>query len=235
MRLDKLLTELNYGSRKNVKKIIKDKNVKINGEIITKDDFKVEEEKDEIEIFGKKVIYEKYIYLMLNKPKGYVCANTDGLNPTVFNLIRDEDFKKDEFTFGRLDKDTEGLLIISNDGMLGHMLLSPKHHVNKKYYVEFSGTLSQSKINKLESGILIDDEITKPAKYEPIEANKCYLNISEGKFHQVKKMFQAVGLEVTYLKRIEFKNISLDENLAPGEYRRLTEEEILSLRGKIIK
>ena len=166
---------------------------------------------------------------MMNKPKGYVCANIDKINPTVFDLIKIEDYKKDLFTYGRLDKDTEGLLIISNDGKLAHELLSPKHHVEKKYYVEFDGIINNNKISKLENGILIDGELTKKAKLEKINENSAYITIVEGKFHQVKKMFASVELEVTYLKRIQFGKLFLDENLKLGEYRRLNEKEILLL------
>ena len=224
MRLDKLLSNEGFGTRKEVKKLIKDGLVTVNRNIITKDDFKVDPNIDEILIDGAKLEYEEYSYYIMNKPAGYVCANIDNSYPTVFELMGSS-YKDNLFTVGRLDLDTEGLLLITNDGMLSHKLLSLKYHVPKKYYFTFEGTINDTKIKKLENGMAIDDYITKPAKYESISKNEGYLTIEEGKFHQVKKMLEAVGCKITYLKRISFGPLTLNDDLKIKNFRKLTEEE----------
>lgn len=228
-RLDKILSHLNYGTRKEVKKLIKDKAVKINGEIVKSADLKVDTEKDEIEVLGEKIRYEKFIYIMLNKPDGVVSATFDPKLTTVIDLMP-EYRKMDVFPVGRLDIDTEGLLIISNDGVLAHNLLSPSKHVDKKYYVKFSGEFKEEYIKAVEQGLEIDDYVTKSGKLEQISDNEAHITIHEGKYHQVKKMFEKLNMHVEYLKRVEFKNLKLDETLAPGEYRLLTMDEIEDLR-----
>lgn len=232
IRLDKLLKDCGIGSRKEVKDYIRKGLVKVNDTIIKNDDFKVNEEKDVIKFDDETITYEKFVYIMLNKPAGVVSATYDNKDKTVLDLI-DEYKHMDLFPFGRLDKDTEGLLIISNDGKLAHDLLSPKKHVDKKYYVEVEGIVNEEDILTFKQGITYDDEICKPAILEIIESNnisKCYVTISEGKYHQVKKMFESVNKKVIYLKRITFGNISLDNNLKLGEYRKLTDEEIDKLK-----
>lgn len=226
LRLDKMLSHSGYGTRKEVKSIIRRGYVLVNGEKIIDDDYKVDPDNDEITIFGDELNYEDKIYLMLNKPSGYVSATYDNHDNTVIDLIGDYNIKN-PFPVGRLDKDSVGLLLITNDGMLAHNLLSPNKHVLKTYYIEFEGNLNQDKINKLEKGVILDDGyLTKPSKYNSIDNNKGEITISEGKFHQVKRMLQAVGCNVTYLKRIKFGPLSLDNNLKEGEYRILTKEEI---------
>ena len=232
IRLDKLLKDCGIGSRKEVKEYIRKGFVTINDTVIKNDDFKVDEEKDVIKFDGETITYEKYVYIMLNKPAGVVSATYDNKYKTVIDLI-DEYKHMDLFPFGRLDKDTEGLLIISNDGKLAHDLLSPKKHVDKKYYVEVEGLVTEEDIILFKQGITYEDEICKPATLEIIESDnvsKCYVTISEGKYHQVKKMFESVNKQVIYLKRITFGNISLDNNLKLGEYRKLTNEEIDKLK-----
>ncbi|MCR5350461.1 MAG: rRNA pseudouridine synthase [Acholeplasmatales bacterium] len=229
MRLDKLLSHSNYGTRKEVKQLIRKGFVLVNGEVILDDDFKVDEEKDEIVIANNEIKWEKYIYIMLNKPDGYVSATYDNFKPTVISLIEGYD-KRNIFPVGRLDIDTEGLLLITNDGMLAHKLLSPKSHVDKKYYVEFEGEYKESFKDRFKEGIILDDGYKcLPAKINYLGDNKCEVIIREGKFHQVKRMFEALGSRVIYLKRIEFGSLVLDNNLKLGEYRALTEEEIKKL------
>lgn len=228
IRLDKLLCKCGFGTRKEVKKIIRSHMVEINGEIITDDDYKVNEN-DIIYVDGMQVDYIDKIYIMLNKPDGYVSANVDEINPTIMDLL---DFARDDiFCVGRLDKDTHGLCLITNDGQLSHQLLSNKKHVEKQYYVKIAHRLSENDIQRLQSGITIDnDEICKEAKVDIISDDEIYLTITEGKYHQVKRMLKACDNEVLYLKRIRMKNLILDESLEEGQYRYLCDEEIEDLR-----
>lgn len=234
MRLDKYLSFLGKGTRKEVKEFIKKGLVKVNGITIKKDDFKVNENSDIVMLNGEKLEYEEFVYLMLNKPSGVVSATYDNKDKTVIDLIKD--YKHlDLFPFGRLDKDSEGLLIISNDGKLAHELLSPKKHVDKKYYVEVLGRVTSEDIESFKNGIMLDGELCKSALLEIIKSDDisyCYVTISEGKYHQVKRMFESVNKKVTYLKRVTFGNLKLDENLKLGEYRKLTEQEINLLKEK---
>lgn len=233
MRLDKFLKDLGKGTRKEVKEYIKKGYIKVNSNIVKSSDLKIDEEKDIVSFNNEILIYEKFVYLMLNKPAGVVSATFDSKDKTVIDLI--SDYKHlDLFPFGRLDKDTEGLVIISNDGKLAHDLLSPKKHVYKKYYVEVEGILNDEDIEEFKKGIILENnEACKSANLEIIESDltsKCHVTISEGKYHQVKRMFEMINKKVIYLKRITFGNISLDNNLKLGEYRKLTEEEITRLK-----
>lgn len=231
MRLDKLLAHAGNGTRKEVKNYIKKGYVMVNGEVITDDGYKVDEINDEVTILDKSVNYEKNYYIMLNKPDGYISATYDPNDPIVLDLIPDEIPLRGLFPVGRLDKDTEGLLLITNDGMLAHRMLSPKYHVDKKYYLEFDGKLDDKKIKKIETGVELDDGyLTMPSKYESINENSGYLIIKEGKYHQVKRMLEAVDCKVTYLKRIEFGSLKLDENLKLGETRLLTSDELENIK-----
>ncbi len=229
-RLDKILSHLNYGTRKEVKKLIKDKEVYVNGELVTNSDMKIDVDNDIIQVFNEEIKYEKFVYIMLNKPDGVISATYDPRFETVLDLMPEYQ-KMGVFPVGRLDIDTEGLLIISNDGQLAHNVLSPNKHVDKKYYVKFSGEFKSEYIKKVEDGILIDDFVTKPGKLEQISTEEAYITIHEGKFHQVKKMFEALNMHVEYLKRVEFGGIKLDETLRLGEYRPLTSEEIEVLKN----
>ena len=225
LRLDKFLCDAGIGSRSQVKVFLKQGLVKVNGEIIKKPEFKVEEERYNVTFRGKEIKYRKYVYYMLNKPKGVVSATKDNLDRTVTDLIKDSGHQN-LFPVGRLDKDTEGLLIMTNDGDLAHRLLSPKRHVDKVYYVELDKILTEEGRRMLETGIDIGEEKpTLPANAQRITDTSLYLTIREGKYHQVKRMLKAVGCEVTYLKRIAMGAISLDKNLPCGCYRELTEEE----------
>lgn len=226
IRLDKILSHSGYGSRKEVKELIRKGYVMVNGEIITNDDFKVDEMNDEITIADSTIKYEKNIYIMLNKPDGYVSATYDNYDPIVLDLIEGYE-KRNLFPVGRLDKDTVGLLLITNDGDLAHRMLSPKKHVDKSYYLKFEGVLTEKKISKFQEGITLDDGyLCMPAVYKSIANNEGILTIKEGKYHQVKRMLEALDCKVTYLKRISFGPLILDEKLQEGEYRFLTEEEL---------
>ena len=230
-RLDKILAHMNYGTRKEVKTLIRKGKVMVNGKTILDDDFKVDIDNDEVTIFNNSISYDKYVYLMLNKPADYVSATYDPRFSTVIDLVP-EYSKMGIFPVGRLDIDTEGLLILTNDGILAHNLLAPKKHVDKKYYVEFSGEFRKEYISAFENGIDLNDFISAPAKVELIDNNKAYCTIHEGKFHQVKRMFSALNMEVTYLKRVKFKNLELDPNLELVKYRKLSVEEIEDLKNE---
>ncbi|WP_205141423.1 pseudouridine synthase [Faecalicoccus pleomorphus] len=226
MRLDKFLSHMGYGTRNEVKNIIKNGWVTIEGKTIKKADFQVKEDQT-VYVDDVPVSYVRYEYYILNKPAGYVSATEDTLHPTVMELI--PSIRNDLYPVGRLDLDTEGLLLVCNDGQLTHELLSPKKHVLKKYYVEFEGTLPENAVEIFAQPMDLDDFITKPAKLEVLDQDKAYLTISEGKFHQVKRMFQNVGCEVTYLKRVSFGPLEL-KDLEIGQARALTPEEIELLK-----
>lgn len=229
MRLDKLLSDCGFGTRKEVKKVIRNGWVSVNGEIIKKDDFKVDEFNDEIYVDDQLVTYVKYVYYMLNKPAGVISASNDPNCETVVDLI--DSYVKDLFCVGRLDKDTVGLCLITNDGPLAHDLLAPKKHIEKEYIVHSESELSIKDIERLENGITIDhDEKCKPCTLKVIEPCVYSLCITEGKFHQIKRMFEAVDNKVVYLKRIRMKNLLLDSKLKEGESRLLTEDEIENLK-----
>ena len=225
LRLDKFLCDVKVGSRSQVKEYLKKGMVKVNGEVVKRPEFKVDEKKDGISFQGKEILYKRYVYYMLNKPKGVVSATRDACR-TVTDLLKDTGYD-DLFPVGRLDKDTEGLLLMTNDGNLAHNLLSPKKHVEKKYYVELERTLGEEDRKALETGVDIGEErLTFPATVEQITETSIFLIITEGKYHQVKRMMQAVENEVVYLKRVAMGGIFLDENLPQGAYRELTEDEM---------
>lgn len=231
MRLDKLLAHMNYGSRKEVKNFIRKGYVFVNGEVIKDDDFKVDEAYDDITILNEEVKYKTSIYYMLHKPKGYVCANIDTKDPTVFDLVNCP--QKGIFTVGRLDKDTTGLLLLTNDGELAHELLSPKYHVKKVYEVVFQGDFQDAFFKRFAEGIVLEDGyLCKPAQFELLEPQRGKISIFEGKYHQIKRMFQMLGLEVMELKRISFGTLYLPDTLSEGNFRELFPEEIESLKRK---
>lgn len=232
MRLDKYLTNQGIGSRSQVKALIKSKKVFVNNVLENKPERHIDENNDIVSLDGVNLEYNKFYYYMLNKPPGVLTAVKDNNYKTVMDIM-DVTPKEGLFPVGRLDKDTEGLLLITNDGELSHNLLSPKKHVNKTYYVELNGELIDSDINLFAKGLDIGEKnITKPAKLEILSGrNRAYITITEGKYHQVKRMFQAIGLTVTFLKRISMGSLILDKNLKSGEYRKLTEEEISNLKS----
>ena len=233
MRLDKFLAEAGIGSRSQVKTYIKKGIVTINEEIIKKPEQKDELEKDVVKINNEIVEYVAFEYYMLNKPEGVVSATKDNLSETVVELIKDKK-REDLFPVGRLDKDTQGLLIITNDGELSHNMLSPRKHVDKTYYATIDGMVTKEDAELFLQGVDIGDEkLTMPADLEILssaDVSEIKLTIREGRFHQVKRMFEAVGKKVLFLKRIEMGGLKLDESLNPGEYRKLTKDEINLLR-----
>lgn len=231
MRLDKYIADVLKISRQDSKKLIKEKFVKVNDIVTTNINSIVNENVDVITVKENKLKYQKYIYLMMNKPKGYLCATFDKNDKTVMDLIPDELRFKDLSIIGRLDKDTEGLLLFTNDGSLIHNLTSPKKHILKKYYVEYSGTLINDAITMVEMGMNIDNEYqTKPGILEVLGDNKAYITIYEGKFHQVKKMFEKLNTKVEYLKRVKIASLEL-KDLTLGSVRELTKEDLERLKG----
>lgn len=230
MRLDKFLCETGNVSRKEARDYIKKGLVSVNDTKITDFGFNISESSDKVIFKDKLLTYEKFVYYMLNKPDGVVSATTDPHDTTVIDLLKSEE-RKNLFPVGRLDKDTTGLLIITDDGELAHHLTSPRHHVPKTYLVGIDHSLTADDINKLESGVMLTgDGMTKPAQVEVLSSSEIKLTISEGMYHQVKRMLKAVGNEVISLKRLSMGKVFLDDNLPEGKYRRLKEEEILALR-----
>lgn len=229
-RIDKILSNLGYGTRSELKKICKNGLVKVNGKVINNPGVQVDTENDEIIFDGEKVNYKEFIYLMLNKPDGYISATFDKKDPIVLDLINKEDLIFEPFPVGRLDKDTEGLLVLTNDGQLAHRVLSPKKHVPKTYYAKVQGVVTDEDIKAFAKGVTLDDGYeTMPAELVILksdEISKIELTIHEGKFHQVKRMFESVDKKVIYLKRLSMGKLKLDEALALGEYRELTDEEV---------
>ncbi len=235
MRLDKLLAHSGFGTRKEVKDLIKKGYVTVNDIVIKKDKTQIDIEKDVVKVYDEVIVYEEFVYYMLNKPGGYVSATEDNIYPTVVELI-DDYYRNDLFPVGRLDVDTEGLLLMTNDGVLAHQLTSPKYHCPKVYYAKIKGVVTQEDVDLFRQGITIDnDYVCKSAQLNILSTNEnsseIEVTIYEGKFHQVKKMFLAVGKEVIYLKRIRMKDLFLDKNLKLGEFRRLTYEELDRLKG----
>ena len=233
MRLDKFLAETGKGTRSEVKKLISAGRVTVNGAAARDSGLKIDENADDISVDGVRVAYADFEYYMLNKPRGVISASRDNRKNSqvcVTDLIR-EKIRRDMFPVGRLDKDTEGLLIITNDGELAHRLLSPKKHVDKTYYAELDGRLMRESADRIMAGVDIGDEKpTLPCLINILSENSCLVTIREGRYHEIKRMFRTEGRKVDYLKRISMGPISLDAELAPGEYRRLTEEEIAVLK-----
>ncbi|ECW8270566.1 rRNA pseudouridine synthase [Listeria monocytogenes] len=233
MRLDKLLSHTGFGSRKEVKPLLKSGAVVVNGTIQKDSKTQVNPDKDQITVHGTPVVYQEFVYFMLHKPQNVVSATEDNVSETVIDLLAQEDTLTGPFPVGRLDKDTEGLLIITNDGTLAHNLLSPKKHIDKTYYAKIDGDVTAADVEAFAAGIELDDGYTcKPASLEIITPNEINVTIQEGKFHQVKRMFAARGKTVSYLKRISMDNLQLDESLELGEYRPLTEAELAILQNK---
>ena len=235
MRLDKFLTEMGIGTRSEVKKILKTKQVTVNGTIVTKPETKIEPKTDEVCYKNERIAYCAFEYYLFHKPAGCVTATEDTQHKTVMDYLENT-IRSDLFPVGRLDIDTEGLLLITNDGALAHELLSPSRHVQKTYYALIDGKVTEEDVNLFGKGVDIGEKKpTKPGflkilKSEP--QSEIELTITEGKFHQVKRMFEAVGKKVLYLKRISMGPLTLPEDLKPGEYRELTEEELMLLKAE---
>lgn len=230
MRIDKLLAHTGYGSRKDVRKLLKDKAVTVDGEIIRKPNVHVDPETEEIYVQGEKVTYQKYIYVMLNKPQGYLSATFDRHTPTVIDLMPEEYQHFSLAPVGRLDKDTEGFVLLTNDGAVNHLITSPKNNVMKTYFAKVDGKVTEAHRDLFHQGVELDDGyVTKPALLNIIKSgdlSEIELSITEGKFHQVKRMFQAIGTEVVYLKRLSIGELTLDDELELGETRVLNEKEM---------
>lgn len=237
-RLDKLLSNLGLGTRKEVRKIIKDGRVIIDDTIQTDVGAHVNGEESRIIVDGNVLEYKEYIYVMLNKPQGVISATYDPFDKTVIDLLPREIQAFNPFPVGRLDKDTEGLLLITNDGKLGHRLLSPKKHVPKTYYALIKGVVGAEDISMFNQGVVLEDGYkTLPSILNVIESgetSKVEVTIYEGKFHQIKRMFISLNKEVIYLKRLSMGSLNLDPKLNLGEFRELTEEELEKLKGEDI-
>ena len=229
LRLDKYIADTGIASRKDVKSAAKKGLVTVDSKVVKDVSVRIDENTAAVVYCGQKVNWRKYVYVMLNKPQGYI-SSTDPDAKTVMKLLPDEYTKMECFPCGRLDIDTVGLLIITNDGPLAHKLLSPRHHAEKTYYYHCSPAIGEAEAASLCEGVDIGDYVTKTSKVEMISGDEGYITLTEGKFHQIKRMFEAVGSSITYLKRVEFGTIKLDSTLAEGQWRELTEEELERLR-----
>ena len=230
MRVDKLLSNVGVASRAELKKYCKQGLISVNGKVINNPGVQVDSENDDVRFNGEKIVYREFVYIMLNKPDGYISATFDKYDPIVLDLIDQSYLVFEPFPVGRLDKDTEGLLVLTNDGQLAHRVLSPKKHVPKTYYAKIQGKVTEEDILAFEKGVILDDGYeTMPSQLKILKSDdmsEIELTIHEGKFHQVKRMFESVGKEVVYLKRLSMGKLKLDESLGLGEYRELTEEEV---------
>jgi 16S rRNA pseudouridine516 synthase len=233
-RIDKILSNSGFGTRKEIKKLIKNGEVKVDGVVVKDSAMQVNPKESVIEVAGEILKYREYIYIMMNKPQGVISATYDNRHRTVIDILPDEYKFFNLFPVGRLDIDTEGLLLLTNDGQLAHELLSPRKHVPKKYYALIDGIVTTKDVDVFREGVVLDDGyktlpselfILKSGPYSEVE-----IVIYEGKFHQVKRMFEAVGKKVKYLRRIGMGKLKLDETLEPGDVRELTDEEMLLVK-----
>ena len=231
MRIDKFLSNMGVATRTESSKAARGGLILLNGVAIKKADVHIDPEKDVIVYCGRKIEYRKYTYILMNKPDGVVSATEDGRDKTVIDLLPEELQRLNLFPCGRLDKHTLGLVMLTDDGDLAHRLLSPKHHVKKKYYFESKFPLTDEEISYLQKGATLEDGyVTKPSEIELFEDKKSgHITLVEGKYHQIKRMLESVNNKITYLERITFGPLVLDENLARGEWRFLTENEIKGL------
>ena len=230
LRIDKYLADCGIGTRSEVKKYIKAKQIAVNGEIVLKPEQKIDENVEIVCFKGQPIIYEKYVYYLFHKPAGCVTAKQDNVHKTVMEYFPEEILAKDIAPVGRLDLDTEGLLLFTNDGPLTHHLLSPTHHIPKTYYAILDKEVPETAVELFKNGVDIgDDKLTLPAELVILSEKEAELTIHEGRFHQVKRMFEAVGCTVTYLKRLSMGSLTLGD-LPKGEYRKLTEDEIIELQ-----
>lgn len=236
MRLDKFLADSNLGTRSEVKAMIRKGQITVNGLICCKSDMQVQPTRDSMAVSGRVLAYEPFVYYMLYKPAGVICATVDKKEKTVLDLLAEEDGRRNLFPVGRLDKDTEGLLLLTDDGALSHELLSPRKHIAKTYYAQLDAPVSAEEITAFSKGFSIGEKKpTLPALLEPLGNNpaEVRVTITEGRYHQVKRMFEAFGQRVLYLKRVSMGNLLLDESLEPGEYRRLRLKEVEGIRGNV--
>ncbi len=231
MRIDKFLSEMAICSRSEAAKAARSGGITVDGAAVKRADLHIDPEKNVITYLGNTVSYKRFTYIMLNKPEGYISATDDPREKTVLELLDDRHKRLGLFPAGRLDKNTFGLLILTNDGELCHRILSPKNHVAKTYYFEAERKITEEDRLRLESGIKLDGELTKPAMVELCDDCSGRITITEGKFHQIKRMLEAVCNKITYLERVEFAGIPLDLSLERGEWRELTEKEEELLRS----
>lgn len=224
MRIDKFLAHNGFGSRNEVKKLLKEKHVYVNGKVIVKPSFKLNLDVDEVVVDDEAIKYSERVYYMINKPKGYICSHDTTIYPSILELI--DTYRDDLIIVGRLDVDTEGLLLISSDGKFSHRIAHGKNNVYKKYYVELEYPFDEKYIEEFKAGITLSDAVLKPAYIEMIDKQSLYISISEGRYHQVKRMMKYANNEVMYLQRVQIGNLELDESLQIGEYRELTAVEI---------
>ena len=235
-RLDKIIASTGRWSRREVKNLVRQGKVLVDGYPARSAEDKADPESAEIVVNGETLTYRRYTWVMLNKPAGYLSATEDGRGPTVLDLLPDELKKQSLFPVGRLDKDTEGLLLLTNEGGLAHDLLSPKRHVDKVYYTRVAGRLTEEDCRAFEAGLLLDDGLQcMPAGLKILSAgeeSEAHVTLREGKFHQVKRMLAYLGKPVLYLERISMGNMTLDPELPRGKYRFLTQEEVGDLRNR---
>ncbi len=234
LRLDKYIADTGIASRKDIKTAAKKGLITVDGTAVKDVSQKIDENTASVTYMGTKVNWRKYVYVMLNKPQGYISSTEDSPR-TVMKLLPEEYSKMDCFPCGRLDIDTVGLLIITNDGPLAHELLSPRHHAEKTYFYRCSPSIGDAEAARLCEGVDIGGYITKTSKVERISSDEGYITLTEGKFHQIKRMFEAVGSNIIYLKRVEFGTVKLDEALSEGDWRELTESEINALNKAVNK
>ena len=234
MRLDRFISSQRGDiSRSDVRKLCSARRVEVNGSCKVRSDMKINAAEDDVRLDGERIEYKKFIYIMLNKPQGVVCSTRDGLSPTVLSLIPENLRRSGLFPAGRLDKDTEGFVLITDDGELAHRILSPKNHVPKRYYVRLEKPLEEGYEQLFEQGITLSDGVKcMPARLERAESEyTCFVTLNEGMFHQIKRMFEALGNKVNYLKRISIGGIVLDEKLALGECIEIMHKEIKKING----
>jgi len=236
MRIDKLVSQSGFGSRKEVKAILRSREVSVDGEVVTDPQTRVNPDQSVIYVGSEQIKYERYVYIMMNKPAGVISASYDEHDDTVCDILDENDRWFDLFPVGRLDKDTTGLLILSNDGGFAHRALSPKKHIEKVYHAEIDSPVAGKDVAAFAAGITLDDGYRcMPAVLAPLTDCLAEVIIREGKFHQVKRMFEAIGKNVVSLRRVRFADIVLDESLAPGEYRRLNDNEMAVIANIITK
>lgn len=224
---------MGIASRSQASLAAKNGNITVDGVICGRADTHIDPKANVVTYFGETVEYREYTYIMMNKPAGYISSTDDPREKTVLELLPERLRKQNLFPCGRLDKDTVGLLILTNNGDTAHRLLSPKHHVDKVYYFKCAGKLSENDIERFENGVRLDDGyLTAPAKLDMIGLYEGYISITEGKYHQIKRMMEAVGNKIVYLSRVQFASVDLDENLKSGEWRYLNDDEINILENK---
>ena len=233
-RIDKIIVSQTQYSRREVKELVSKKRVKVNGEIVIKSDIKVNFEKDEITIDGIKINIKKYVYLILNKPKGYISATEDRNKKTVLDLVPSEYSHRTLFPVGRLDQDTTGLMIISDDGEFSHNILSPKKHVQKIYNVTLDIPVNEKMIKGFKNGVKLNDGVCKTAELKITDVYTCIVTLTEGRYHQIKRMFGCFGAKVIELQRIGMGNLILPSDLKLGECRELSEEELEKVKERSI-